>query len=514
MSEHGDQHDDQHGNQHDDSGPGELHRLLDWLEASGSADPEALQALRTHPALATAEPTAAARAAQLLCEQGYPQDLDTAAQLAWAAHEAGVAGAGRTFASAIDRAAVLRSRIQKFGTFAFEHRGELLPAPLDGSVTDELRAELGVPALAELHAELDRANRASAAARAEQPELDAGQTYARVWRDPQEATLRDRMQAEGQPIWADGDELTVVCDRPLIGAIVGPLFELPMWRVGELLVLTVRVARLDEAVFTYGFWPLDDDGRPAFTSRPDPDGRFRGPKARPAAPTNETLRGRTIEQRVPSPSLGGERTVTVYLPPGVEPGPAGSAEPLPVVYATDGQFLAPYTRRLDAAIEAGTTPPCVVVASHAGRNRTGEYFPQYDPPAFARHERFFVDELANWAEANLPVATDPAQRAVFGTSDGGAHALTIGLLHRARFGHLIAYSSGLPPTGTERWDGAPSIQLCAGAYEGQFHTATYAWHALLSMSGVEHHWTERVCGHELLQWIEELPDALARAFAS
>ena len=32
------------------------------------------------------------------------------------------------------------------------------------------------------------------------------------------------------------------------------------------------------------------------------------------------------------------------------------------------------------------------------------------------------------------------------------------------------------------------------------------------MTGVEHHWVERVCAHELIQWIEELPDAIARAF--
>jgi hypothetical protein len=48
--------------------------------------------------------------------------------------------------------------------------------------------------------------------------------------------------------------------------------------------------------------------------------------------------------------------------------------------------------------------------------------------------------------------------------------------------------------------------------EGQFFLSTYAWHAFLDMSGVANHWTERVCGHEPLQWVEELPAALTRAF--
>ncbi len=493
----------------EDRDANELGPLLDELEAAAITSPAALEALRTHPQLADAGGDLAVRAARLLLEQGMPSDLQTAAELAFQAHQDGVAGAGHLFAASVDRACMMSSRTQRFGTFAYEHRGEHLLAPVDGSVDDELRASLGISPLASLQAQLDAANREIAARRATQEGLERGQTYARVWRNPTEADLRARWEREGQPIWADGDELTVVTDRDLPGAIVGPLFELPMWRVGELLVLTVRVHRLDEAVFTYGIWPLDEDGRPAFTVRPDPDGRFRGVNARPAAPTREELTGTLSEHQVDSGALGRPRTVTVYRPADHDP-----SERLPVVYATDGQFFPPYARRLDPAMESGATPRCVVVASHAGRNRTGEYFPGYDPAAFSRHEHFFLDELPAWAEATFGVATERDRRAVFGCSDGGAHAVFHAANNPDRFAHAIAYSSGLPPNGVERWSEgtAPFIQLCAGIYEGQFHTSTYAWHAYLSMTGVEHHWVERVCGHEPLQWIEELPDALARAF--
>ena len=50
----------------------------------------------------------------------------------------------------------------------------------------------------------------------------------------------------------------------------------------------------------------------------------------------------------------------MYRPPGHT-----RSEKLPVVYATDGQMFAPYARRIDAAIAAGTIPRLVVVAAHS-----------------------------------------------------------------------------------------------------------------------------------------------------
>lgn len=501
----------------DDATPGatpgdsaELIALLDRIDDADDARAMLLvDELRNDPALRDLAPADAYRAARALLRHGAMADLGVTAELAWQAHGGGIDGAGLVFATAIDRYSVAQSRQQRFGTFAFHHKGELVPAPLDGSVDDELRGQLGLGSLAELQAELDEANRAIARQRADAGPIDRGQAYVRVWRDPSEAELRARWATEGEPAWADGDELTLVCDRPLAGAIVGPLFEIPMWRVGELLVLTVKVHRLDEAVLTYGFWPLDESGRPAFTERPEPDGRFRGPNARPAEPTNDVLVGTLEEHSIASGSLGRPRKVTVYRPAG-----HAADEHLPVVYATDGQWIAPYARRVDAAIEAGRIPRCVIVAAHSSSQRTGEYFPGYDPRAFSLHEHFFVDELPAWAETTFGVATERERRAVFGCSDGGAHALSVAMGHHRRFGQIIAYSSGMPPNGTERWaEGqAPYLQLCAGVLEGQFHTSTYAWHAFFDMTGVAHHWTERVCGHEFIQWVEELPAALGRAF--
>jgi enterochelin esterase-like enzyme len=58
----------------------------------------------------------------------------------------------------------------------------------------------------------------------------------------------------------------------------------------------------------------------------------------------------------------------------------------------------------------------------------------------------------------------------------------------------------------------PRIQLCAGTLEPAFFAATYSWHQFLTETGVEHHWTPKVSGHDMIQWVEELPAALQRAF--
>ena len=125
-----------------------------------------------------------------------------------------------------------------------------------------------------------------------------------------------------------------------------------------------------------------------------------------------------------------------------------------------------------------------------------------------------MDELPAWAEAEVGVSTERSLRAVFGCSDGGGHALATARLHADRYGHAFAYSAGTPPDPGAGWDGAthPFVHLCAGTLEGGFHQATEAWAGFLHLCGAPHHFTERVAGHDLIQWCEELPDALARAW--
>jgi enterochelin esterase-like enzyme len=63
-------------------------------------------------------------------------------------------------------------------------------------------------------------------------------------------------------------------------------------------------------------------------------------------------------------------------------------------------------------------------------------------------------------------------------------------------------------------DAHPFMHLCAGTLEGPFHQATEAWAGYLMLSKARYHFTERVAGHDLVQWAEELPNAIRRAWPS
>ncbi len=452
----------------DAAAPAEVTDLLARIEMAEPAEvPMLVQLLARTPELQQAQGANALRAARALSVHGGPQMFSIAGELAARAHRDGVPGAGTVFAECADK--------------------------------------MSLP----------------------------GQRMCRVWRDPSPEFLTAQLAAPPEGCWADGDELTLACRSDAVGLLPGPVIELPMWRVGaedgngrsngtdgshgDLWALSVRIERLSEAVIGYGFWPLDDGGGLLGGQRGPVPHRFRGPDAPAEVPSHpdDELRGLTQTHTLDSTSLRTRRTITVYLPPNHSP-----AERLPVLYATDGGMIGPYIRRLDAGVANETVPRFVLVAAHSapmggyGNERAMEYLPGFDNDRFDRHQRFFVEELSAWAEQSFGVSDDRSQRGVFGASDGGGHALAVGHMHRDKYGHAMAYSTGMPPNEQMNWNAAeaPFVHLCAGTLEGGFHQATEAWAAWLHFAKSPHDWTERVCGHDLIQWIEELPRAVTRAW--
>ncbi len=513
----------------------EIRDLLTRIDTAEPAEvPMLVQLLARAPQLQYAQGSNALRAARTLSIHGGPQTFSIAGELAARAYHDGVAGAGAVFAECADKISLLSGKPQQFGTVVTTHLGDLVLAPIDSSVDDEARTQMGLPTLAQRRAEIDRRNQEQARERAADGGLPPGQRVCRIWRDPAEQFIAERLVAENAntgdrsaddryatatACWHDGDELTLACRSDAAGVLPGPVFELPMWRVGndDLWVLSVRIERLPEAVIGYGFWPLDADGGLLGGRRGSVPHRFRGPAAPPELPSHpdDELRGTAQQHTLDSSALRTKRRVTVYLPP-----KHSKVERLPVLYATDGNMIAPYIRRLDAGITNSTVPRFVLVAAHAapmagyGNERAMEYLPGFSDDHFDRHQRFFVDELASWAEQSFGVSNERSQRGVFGASDGGGHALAVAHMHRDKFGHAMAYSTGMPPNEQMNWNAAeaPFVHLCAGTLEGGFHQATEAWAAWLHFSKSPHEWTERVCGHDLIQWIEELPRAVARAW--
>ncbi|MGH1490522.1 MAG: alpha/beta hydrolase [Acidimicrobiales bacterium] len=507
----------------------DLSELLTAAErAAAEGDPdlpnaavfELFDRISGHPGLSDASPPDALRAARLLAGSGDPSDLPTVAELASRAHEADLEGAGLVLAEASDKIALFSGAPQRYGTVMVEHQGDIVQPPVDPMVSDQERKLLGVPPLAELQQRMADVSRHLATERAGKPGyLPQGQRFCRVWSDPDPAQLRARMASEGTTAWSDGDVVTFVCESDDPVAIT-PVFPISSWDAGDgLQVLSLRVERLDEAVITYTFTPLSGGAGMQF-SRGSHDGRFRGANAPEELASNDPLAGSMFEHAVESLALGEPRRVTVYRPPGHDD-PEAMAN-LPVIYATDGNMFAPYARRLDAAIQSGLCPPVVVVAAHSaamdqinGNIRALEYLSGFDDRRFDAHQRFFIVELAAWAETELGVSSDPAKRAVFGCSDGGGHALATAMLHPAKFAHCFAYSTGMAPDPGTRWDAEtyPFVHLCAGTLEGPFHQATEAWAGFLHLQNAGCHFTERVSGHDLIQWCEELPRAIARAWS-
>src|SRR3954470_20516850 len=94
----------------------------------------------------------------------------------------------------------------------------------------------------------------------------------------------------------------------------------------------------------------------------------------------------------------GGRQVTAYVPP---------APPEAIVFAGDGQLIAPW----GGFLEAADLPPTMVIGVHRPEDETmrvheyalGQSTPAFafDPERFAAHETFFVEDLRRWARSRF-----------------------------------------------------------------------------------------------------------------
>jgi enterochelin esterase-like enzyme len=177
----------------------------------------------------------------------------------------------------------------------------------------------------------------------------------------------------------------------------------------------------------------------------------------------------------------GGRQVTVYLP---------SESPEAVVFAGDGQLIAPW----GADLEAADIPPTMIVGIHRLDDETlrlHEYSPGFG-------------------------AALPTQRAAaFGVSASGELALAIGLRHPDVYGAVLCASPGAgyrPPEVMPR--SVPRAYLVAGTREPFFLENATRWATALRAVGADVVMTERVGSHGDAFWREELPRMVAWAFQS
>jgi enterochelin esterase-like enzyme len=197
------------------------------------------------------------------------------------------------------------------------------------------------------------------------------------------------------------------------------------------------------------------------------------------------------------------RQVTAYVP---------ASPPEAVVFAGDGQLITQW----GDALEAADVPPTMIVGTHRLDDETlrlHEYSPVFDAERFAAHEKFFVEDVRQWARSRLGVALPRERTAVFGVSASGELALAVGLRHPDIYGAIFCASPGVgyhPPAVMP--SSLPRAYLVAGTLEPFFLENATRWAVALRDAGADVVMAERVGSHGDAFWREELPLMVAWAF--
>jgi enterochelin esterase-like enzyme len=221
-----------------------------------------------------------------------------------------------------------------------------------------------------------------------------------------------------------------------------------------------------------------------------------------------------------SPTLGqfvterleydGGRQVTAYVPP---------AAPEAIVFAGDGQLIASW----GGVLEAADLPPTMIIGVHRPDDETlrlHEYSPgestaafAFDPDRFAAHEKFFVEDVRQWAQSRFDVALSADRSAVFGVSASAELALAMGLRHPDIYGAVFCASPGAgyrPPALMP--SPLPRAYLVAGEQEPFFLENATRWADALRDAGADVVMIERAGSHGGAFWKEELPRMVEWAF--
>ncbi len=162
-----------------------------------------------------------------------------------------------------------------------------------------------------------------------------------------------------------------------------------------------------------------------------------------------------------SKSLGRQRRMHVYTPPGYEAGD----QKYPVLYLLHGAgdiddswtSVGRANFILDHLIAAGKAKPMIVVmpAGHTGPFSFGAPPP---PNADGRpnigandFEKDFTEDIRPYIEQNYRVLTDRPNRAIAGLSMGGAQTLNLAIADLEDYGYVGVFSSGIFRRSPEEW---------------------------------------------------------------
>ncbi|MBC6366268.1 esterase [Algoriphagus sp. AK58] len=171
---------------------------------------------------------------------------------------------------------------------------------------------------------------------------------------------------------------------------------------------------------------------------------------------NDTPHGNISQVWYPSPTLGADRRMYVYTPPGYDSG----KESYPVLYLLHGaggdedawSSLGRANLILDNLIASGKAKPMIVVMTNgnAWQTSTLRQIPGLPAPTretFAQYqgqfEKSLVEDVVPYIEKNFRVKADKDHRALAGLSMGGGHTITASITYPGTFGYIGVFSSGI-----------------------------------------------------------------------
>lgn len=171
---------------------------------------------------------------------------------------------------------------------------------------------------------------------------------------------------------------------------------------------------------------------------------------------NDTPHGNISQVWYSSPTLGADRRMYVYTPPGYDSG----KESYPVLYLLHGaggdedawSSLGRANLILDNLIASGKSKPMIVVMTNGNAWQTStlrqipglptptrETFTQYQ----GKFEKSLVEDVVPYIEKNFRVKADKDHRALAGLSMGGGHTITASINYPGTFGYIGVFSSGI-----------------------------------------------------------------------
>lgn len=241
-----------------------------------------------------------------------------------------------------------------------------------------------------------------------------------------------------------------------------------------------------------------------------------------------------------SPSLGGDRRMTVYLPAGYEEGD----REYPVFYLLHGmggdedawQELGRAIQILDNGIASGEVEPMIVVMPNGNARRMaapgftadGMYIPEGEHSADPQrqYEKSFP-EIMEYIDSHYRVKKGKENRAIAGLSMGGGHSWRISMLNPDDFDFVGLFSAAvrwngngvdqnndaaLPEMIDRQFANPPALYYIAIGKDDFLYDLNADYRQLLDRKGINYEYMESEGGHTWTNWRKYLTNFLPRLF--